>query len=34
VVDLELERVLNRRLLGNRDPGDLPDENADPAILI
>ncbi len=30
----EVERMLNRRLLGIRDPGDLPDENADPAILI
>ena len=30
----EGERMLNRRLLGIRDPGELPDENADPAILI
>ena len=30
----EVERMLNRRLLGIRDPGELPDENADPAILI
>ena len=30
----EVERMLNRRLLGIRDPGDLPDETAVPAILI
>src|SRR5438045_486529 len=30
----EVERMLNRRLLGIRDPGDLPDENADLAVLI
>ena len=30
----EVECMLNRRVLGIRDPGDLPDETADPAILI
>jgi hypothetical protein len=31
----DVERMLNRRLLGIRDPAaDLPDETADPAILI
>jgi hypothetical protein len=31
----EVERMLNRRLLGIRDPGDnLPEETADPACLI
>jgi hypothetical protein len=30
----EVERLLNRRLLGIRDPGELPDEHADPAMLI
>src|SRR5258707_2349197 len=30
----EVDRLISRRLLGIRDPGDLPDEYADPAILI
>jgi hypothetical protein len=30
----EVERMLNRRLLGIGDPDELPDEHADPAMLI
>ncbi len=30
----EVDRMLSRRLLGIRDPGDEPDETQDPAILI
>ncbi len=30
----EVDRLISRRLLGIRDPGDLPDEYADPAMLI
>jgi hypothetical protein len=30
----EVDRLISHKLLGIRDPGALPDETADPAILI